>query len=47
MLTAQQDARLDALANKTGMTVSEHLRRAVDSYFRLLDVAALRNPGTR
>lgn len=32
--TEQQIAQLDALHRETGMTVSEHLRRAVDAYLQ-------------
>lgn len=39
VLSATQEARLRRLAEKTGLTQSEHIRRAVDSYFRLLDAA--------
>lgn len=31
-LTAQQDKALKRLAKKTGLTYSEHLRRAIDEY---------------
>jgi predicted DNA-binding protein len=33
VLSKVQGERLDKLAQKTGITVSEHLRRAVDLYF--------------
>lgn len=39
IVAVPQDERLEKLAKKTGMTVSEHIRRAIDSYFRLLDAA--------
>lgn len=42
ILSPAQDARLEKMAKKTGMTVSEHLRRAIDAYFRLVDVAEAR-----
>lgn len=42
ILSKPQATRLDALAKKTGITGSEHIRRAVDSYFRLLDAAEAR-----
>lgn len=45
MLGKAQDARLISLARRTGLTPSEHLRRALDSYFRLLDMAEARRPG--
>lgn len=41
-LSNQQDEKLMKLAKETGMTVSEHMRRAVDAYFRALDLAKLR-----
>lgn len=41
-LSNQQDERLVKLAKDTGITVSEHMRRAVDAYFRALDLAKLR-----
>lgn len=42
ILSKPQDKRLDELAKKTGLTPSEHIRRALDSYFRLLDHAEKR-----
>lgn len=42
VLSMQQDKRLRKLANDTGITPSEHIRRAVDSYFRALDMYAQR-----
>lgn len=36
-LSAQQDDKLNKLAAKTGITTSEHIRRAIDAYFRLLE----------
>jgi predicted DNA-binding protein len=42
ILTKPQEDRLSKLARRTGMTPSEHIRRAIDSYFRLLDAAEAR-----
>lgn len=42
VLTALQEDRLEKLARKTGLRQSEHIRRAIDSYFRLLDAAEQR-----
>lgn len=42
ILTPAQDEKLVRLAKRTGMTASEHLRRAVDAYFRLIDTAEQR-----
>lgn len=42
VLSQQQDERLRKLSAKTGITDSEHIRRAIDSYFRLLDMSAAR-----
>jgi predicted DNA-binding protein len=42
ILTGPQDEKLNKLARKTGMTPSEHIRRAIDAYFRLLDRAEQR-----
>lgn len=39
VITNVQDSRLKQLAVKTGMRQAEHIRRAIDSYFRLLDAA--------
>lgn len=41
--TVQQIAQLDALQRKTGITVSEHLRRAVDAYLQDLRKQGLLN----
>lgn len=41
--TEQQIAQLDALQRKTGITVSEHLRRAVDAYLQDLRKQGLLN----
>lgn len=43
ILSKPQDRKLMDLAKKTGLTPSEHIRRAIDSYFRLLDAAEKRN----
>lgn len=43
ILTKVQEDRLAKLAKKTGMTKAEHLRRAVDVYFRVLDAAEKRS----
>jgi hypothetical protein len=37
-----QDDKLTKLAKSTGLTPSEHIRRAIDSYFRLLEAAEKR-----
>jgi len=42
ILSQPQDKRLADIAKKTGLTPSEHIRRALDSYFRLLEVAEKR-----
>lgn len=42
ILSKPQEQRLLKLASETQITPSEHIRRAVDSYFRLLDVAKAR-----
>ncbi len=42
ILSKPQENRLLALAKETQITPSEHIRRAVDSYFRLLDAAKAR-----
>lgn len=42
ILSQPQEKRLLALARETQITPSEHIRRAIDSYFRLLDVARAR-----
>lgn len=41
--TEQQIGQLDALQRKTGITVSEHLRRAVDAYLQDLRSKGLLN----
>lgn len=41
-LSRPQDDKLEKLAKDTGITVSEHIRRAIDSYFRALDLAKFR-----
>jgi predicted DNA-binding protein len=42
ILSAVQEKKLTQLAQKTGLTPSEHIRRAIDTYFRALDVAQRR-----
>jgi hypothetical protein len=42
ILSKPQDARLIQLSKKTGHTPSELLRRALDAYFRALDLAEKR-----
>jgi hypothetical protein len=42
ILSKPQESRLLKLAEKTQITPSEHIRRAIDSYFRLLDIAEQR-----
>lgn len=42
ILSKPQEKRLLSLADETKITPSEHIRRAVDSYFRLLDMAKAR-----
>lgn len=42
MLSKPQEQRLVALSKKTGHTTSELIRRALDSYFRTLELAELR-----
>lgn len=39
ILSRPQDEKLLKLARKTGLTPSEHIRRALDTYFRALDLA--------
>jgi hypothetical protein len=39
ILSKPQEVKLTALARRTGLTPSEHIRRAIDSYFRALDLA--------
>lgn len=41
-LSAPQEKKLVKLADDTGITVSEHIRRAIDVYFRALDAAKQR-----
>lgn len=43
VLSPQQDEKLTKLAAKTGITTSEHIRRAIDAYFRLLETYNSRN----
>lgn len=38
-----QDDRLTKTAKETGISFSEHVRRAVDTYFRVLDLAKKRD----
>ncbi len=38
ILSKQQDEKLRRLAKITGLTTSEHMRRAVDAYLRLLEM---------
>lgn len=47
ILPKPQNERLDALAKSTGLTPSEHIRRAIDAYFRLLEAAAQRKTATK
>lgn len=42
ILSQPQEARLTTLAKTTGLTPSEHIRRALDAYFRLIDAAEQR-----
>lgn len=42
ILSRPQDEKLVKLAKKTGLTPSEHMRRALDAYFRLLEAAEKR-----
>lgn len=42
ILSKLQDKKLVELAKKTGLTPSEHIRRALDCYFRLLEAAEKR-----
>lgn len=39
ILSQPQDAKLLSLSKKTGHTTSELIRRAIDSYFRTLELA--------
>lgn len=41
-LAEPQVKRLAKLSAETGITTSEHIRRAIDAYFRALDLAKLR-----
>lgn len=41
-LAGPQAKRLEKLSSETGMTVSEHIRRAIDAYFRALDLVKAR-----
>jgi len=43
ILPKPQGVKLEKLAQETGITVSEHIRRAIDSYFRVLELAKMRN----
>ena len=43
ILSKPQDEKLTKLAKKTGITPSEHIRRAIDMYFRALELAEKRN----
>ena len=43
ILSKPQEVQLTALARRTGLTPSEHIRRAIDSYFRALDIAERRS----
>lgn len=42
ILSKPQDEKLVKLAKKTGLTPSEHIRRAIDTYFRALELAEKR-----
>lgn len=44
ILSKPQDQKLLALAKKTGHTPSELIRRAIDSYFRAIEIADRRGP---
>lgn len=37
--------RLDALAVRTGLTISDHMRRAVETYLQLCEQQPLAPPG--
>lgn len=39
-LTGQQIERLEYLAQKTGLTVAEHIRRAIDAYLKPHETSA-------
>lgn len=39
IISKQQEDRLERLAKTTGITPSEHIRRAIDVYFRALDAS--------
>ncbi len=43
ILSKPQDVKLEKLSQETGITISEHIRRAIDSYFRVLELAKSRN----
>ena len=38
VLSPKQDEKLRDLAARTGITPSEHIRRALDTYFRALEL---------
>lgn len=42
ILSKPQDDKLMKLASKTGITPSEHIRRAIDAYFRALEMVEAR-----
>ena len=42
ILSRPQDQKLTQYARKTGMTPSEHIRRAIDTYFRAIELAEKR-----
>lgn len=46
ILSKPQDVKLAHLAKKTGLTPSEHIRRALDAYFRLLEQVETRSKGS-
>lgn len=43
ILSKPQDEKLVKLAKKTGLTPSEHIRRAIDTYFRALELVEKRS----
>jgi predicted DNA-binding protein len=45
ILSKPQDEKLVKLAKKTGITTSEHIRRALDMYFRALELSEKRTNG--
>ena len=47
VLSPVQDTKLEKLADATAMTEAEHIRRAMDAYFRLLEEAELRRRAAR